>query len=1214
MSSPTAPGHTARWSGGVFCGLRLYTRRGQSSTVRALSEFHSGAATLHTGPIPDGSEDVELAVLPEDKPTYVQVSTLQASMEEAAAQELPPFVPLPPEAPLSIALVPSHPSPQCVEGTPACASLQPDGGKFKPQTRSPHDAAMEKERQSVHHFDSSTHHYGDFYSTSNTIHGPVTNVKHIENAYFPTRNQDALLWDTLPRQRDLSGQHCEYLDGSREDTAQYVLRWAKDPTGAATLFIYGPAGLGKSTLARHLTHRLRVDGRLAASVSLSGIPTDARGPASVVKLIAREIGERYSDAIPAILEAIRLCKDAPLEEHLERFLRDAVSSLKCPWPLIILFDAVDEWQSFGTLIKALPGLSSSASALRFILLGRLDPRARGFADASMHLYPLPPVSKHTMECYFNHQFNDVRWIDGQRPSPSQTTQLAELANGLFIWASIVCSLLKKRLSATTPNQTLEAILHSRRRLGENESLAGLYHQALLWLFPDSDDQELAQKYLGATLVLQQPLPLAAFSSLIDLPAHVAEEIQGALTALQIRRPADEHLVHPSVDLFHLSLLEYLQSKSASHGTPFSVSAFDAHSQLAELCLRKLPQCPPESPNLTCIRLSPQEEYIVKYLATHIQHGTPSVSPASSMEWEQTRHRDILRGLGVTQLRHWGGLLLDLVGSSHPLKENYLDKEIGTLMYDVGAALDGHSAVGLFHIPWMEVAVRLQPHNPNIWYQLGWAYSGAGIDDSDAAEKAVLSHENMLDIVKDSPSSNRGEALLSLATSLHHRFEITGHTEDVDRSISLHQELLGLYPHGRIRSTILNNLASALESRLKMVDPINNMDDVISMKREALCLCPFGHENRASTLRSLASSLESRFKTTACITELDEAISLHREALSLCPSGHEYRASTLRSLASSLESHFKTTACIDELDEAITLYREVLELSPPGHSYHAPVLQHLAFSLESRFETTACTADLDEAIGLNRKALELSPPGHTGRSSALQGLAFSLTSRFETTACTADLEEAIDLNRESLELRPPGHKKRALALQVLALFLSYRFETTSSTAEIDESISLGREALGLHPTGHLWRGDSLNELAWHLLQRYEAQGDRHDLDESISLGRESAALAPAGHPLRPYAAGTLALALRFRPEELDESLRLRREVTSLMPPTHSRRWEWLMYLAFVLHCHYEHSGVVEELDEAISVCEEASSLCPPEHYLRPKLRNLQAKLAAPRSSP
>ena len=57
----------------------------------------------------------------------------------------------------------------------------------------------------------------------------------------------------------------------------------------------------------------------------------------------------------------------------------------------------------------------------------------------------------------------------------------------------------------------------------------------------------------------------------------------------------------------------------------------------------------------------------------------------------------------------------------------------------------------------------------------------------------------------------------------------------------------------------------------------------------------------------------------------------------------------------------------------------------------------------------------------------------------------------------------------------------------------------------------------------------------------------------------------------------------------------------------------MYLATILHCHYEHSGVVEELEEAISVSEEALSLCPPNHILRPRLLRLQAKLAEAQSS-
>ena len=57
----------------------------------------------------------------------------------------------------------------------------------------------------------------------------------------------------------------------------------------------------------------------------------------------------------------------------------------------------------------------------------------------------------------------------------------------------------------------------------------------------------------------------------------------------------------------------------------------------------------------------------------------------------------------------------------------------------------------------------------------------------------------------------------------------------------------------------------------------------------------------------------------------------------------------------------------------------------------------------------------------------------------------------------------------------------------------------------------------------------------------------------------------------------------------------------------------MYLAIVLHCHYEHSRAPDKLEEAVSVCEEALSLCPPNSYLRPRLLRLQAKLAEAQSS-
>ncbi|TEB20048.1 hypothetical protein FA13DRAFT_1780210 [Coprinellus micaceus] len=803
----------------------------------------------------------------------------------------------------------------------------------------------------MHMEDRSKQRYGDVYNSLHSVHGTANYIGSVVHATLgtnpatplqlrPSSKQSfcrgtvsvtatrtsptqapaeaILLWGSLPKQRDLSGQQSEYLEGSREDTILYAMSWGEDPNSGLALLIHGAAGLGKSTLARQLTHRLHATGRLAASVTLSGIPTDARGPESVVKLIAREIGEKHPEAIPTILEAIRLCKGATVEDHFERFLKNVVCSLKCSHPLIVIFDATDEWESYASLIRAHPLLSSSGSSLKFILLGQLDPRGHGFEDASICLYPLQPVSTVTMERYFSHHFNSVRWDSGRRPPPSQTAQLAELANGLCIWASI----------------TLEAILHSGQRLGENESLAGLYRQALVWLSPDSDGQGLARQYLGATLVLQQSLPLDEFSELVDLPAHAAEETQGALTALQIRRPVGEEgspLVYPVNSIFHLSLLEYLQSMSASSGTAFRVSAFDAHSQLAKSCLKKLPDPPRKSGDRTSLHLTPEEKYVVKYLAAHIHNRTPSVKPGSVGEWEQTKHCNTLQEVGTAKLFRWGSLLLDLVRPGFPLKEeDYADNDAGRLMQDVAVALGPDAEVRSFPIPCLEVAVRLQPEGVEAWGALGWAYRNAAFlnKDIDAGEKAVLAYQNTLGIAETLEHSDRSSAMFSLATSLHTRFELIGQTGDLDRSISLHREVLALRPPGHeARADSLNRLAIALDSRLAITSSISDANKVIHLHGDAR---PPGHAHRFSALRSLASSLHSRFELKSPVEDLNKAISLCREHLELCPPGHVDRGNSLNSVAWVLLLRYEDQGDRRDLEESISLSRESITITPATH--------------------------------------------------------------------------------------------------------------------------------------------------------------------------------------------------------------------------------------------------------------------------------------------
>ncbi|TEB36643.1 hypothetical protein FA13DRAFT_1075798 [Coprinellus micaceus] len=308
--------------------------------------------------------------------------------------------------------------------------------------------------------DRSIHHYGDNYYNSHNVHGTANyignvttatlgsnSVTTIERASFSSGNAEAtVLWDGLPKQRDVNGQRNEYLEGSREDTVQYVLRWGKDPKSELSLPIHGAAGLGKSTFAHHLTHRLHTAGCLGASVSLNALPSDNRGPESVAKLVSREIGEAHPGAIPSILEAIKSCKGAPLVDLVKQFIIEPVRSLGLSHPLIVLFDSIDEWESHPALIKAISSLAFSPTSVKFILLGRSDPQARGFENISIRPYPLQPVSTSTMVQYLEKQFDDVSWESGRRPAPWRIIQLAELANGLFIWATVVCSILQKRLS------------------------------------------------------------------------------------------------------------------------------------------------------------------------------------------------------------------------------------------------------------------------------------------------------------------------------------------------------------------------------------------------------------------------------------------------------------------------------------------------------------------------------------------------------------------------------------------------------------------------------------------------------------------------------------------------------------------------------------------------------------------------------------------------
>ncbi|KAJ3530256.1 hypothetical protein NMY22_g8653 [Coprinellus aureogranulatus] len=803
------------------------------------------------------------------------------------------------------------------------------------------------------------HYHGDTYITTNINNAPVTTIQHADNIFL-VANEDLALLEGLPKQSDTSDQWNEYLENSRDKDVQEVLTWVEDPTrsGELVLWIHAPAGFGKSTLARKLQHELHQRGRLGAAIFLSQLSLDSYGPETIIQLIGAEIGRTHRRAVPAVAEAVRNCHGASVDVQLEKFVRNPLQALGLPGPVGIILDAVDEWRSHYRLIEQLTSFTPLTSLVRFILLGREEPREQLYEEISIKLYGLRPVSVEVMQEYVERRFERIEWEYGRKPGTNEVARFATMAEGLFVWLSTACSLLES--SFTSPQEVLTAILYSRQSVGAKSGLANLYFKAIGLLFPRSEDKEHLLKFLGLSIVLQEPLPLEAFSPLSGIAAYSLKRIMSALNALQIRRPRDsQRTVYPASMLFHASFIEFLLSISTSSDTAFSVSSRLAHSRLGEACLKLvLSSIPPTARDSRSLYLSPASKYAVKYWPWHTSKGTPEVCP----DWKETPHSAVLQDDTThPRLVQWASHFVTLIQPGTNGKPSGSD--IPSLLRSVASLLsDTLETTTLFRVPCLEVATRIAPHDAANWEELGNAYAAMTdlIDLPDPVNQAVAARQRAVDIVKASHPNERAPHLQLLAESVFNRAERFGDIEDVEKSILLIREVLSIYPaNHEERPNALDSLATFLQNRFERLGNVEDQDEAIRCYREALSCFPQGHPVRSVTLGNLGK----------------ESIALHRESLGHRSVGHPDRSLTLNNLANALFTLFKSSGSKENLDEAIALHQEALSLRPPGNPSRSTSLGNLAAALASRCDNGGSFGDMEEAISLEREALALCPPGH-----------------------------------------------------------------------------------------------------------------------------------------------------------------------------------------------------------------------------------------------
>ncbi|KAJ2924389.1 hypothetical protein H1R20_g12718, partial [Candolleomyces eurysporus] len=916
----------------------------------------------------------------------------------------------------------------------------------------------------------------------------------------------------------MSGKRAKYLPDSRKSDVKNLLEWISSSTDLV-LYIYGPAGVGKSTLAGHLSDELRSIGWLGASVFMGAFPTDTSGPETIIKTLAYELGNIHPPAIPKIVEAMNRCHATSLENHFEGYIFEPVRSLNYPQSLIIIVDAIDEWRDHPTFIKALAHLNSKSAVVKFIITSRLNlhtSRLPGLDKISVHTYPLLPVSTDIMKAYFEKYLETIPWVDGRKPSDADVDKLADLSGGLPVWASTVISLLSQPFSEFPPHEILSGILASERQVGGSEGLAELYCNALLRLFPSSEARKHFRQYLGATLVLQEPLSLADFSKLVGMPLHLVKNIHSVLSAIQTRLPhGSENKVHPASTRFHLSFLEYVQATPASTAAnTLTVSAFDSHSALGLTCLETVSSLPPFLARQASSRsYSPHDiqPYAIKYWPLHVSNGTHR----SHDQWLQTPQCSALHAIPTNVQPQWATLFIDML---LPEVEEavLLEEDMTSILMKTADSLrkDGGDH-WVLQVACLEVAVRVRSDSDEAWFKLGQCYYNTGnrTGSPKMYEEAALAFRHALKLRPathpDQPSllNNIGNALWSLYTC-------NGDINVLNEGISHHRNALALLPPPHPdRSTSLSNLGGALQTLFERNGDINALNEGILHHRDALALLPEPHPDRGSSLSNLGGALQTLFECNGDIDALNEGIFHHRDALALLPELHPDRPKSLSNLGGALQILFERNRDISALKEGISHHRNALALRPASHPDRPRSLSNLGGALLTLYDHSDNINALSEGICYLRDALALWPAPHPDRPSSLNNLGSALRSLYECNGDIDALSEGILHLRDALALLSAAHPHRPLPLNNLAIALSYQHEHDGEIAVLDEAIRIRRELLVLRPPGHWYHAPNVQRLAALLETRFALTGDEADREESQASQRDLANVDPLGSAMK-----------------------------------------------------------------------------------------------------
>ncbi|KAG8760692.1 hypothetical protein FRC11_015079 [Ceratobasidium sp. 423] len=287
------------------------------------------------------------------------------------------------------------------------------------------------------------------------------------------------------------------LDGTREAVLNRIVTWSQNhDNGESFLWISGPAGVGKTSVATSLCQRLHNIRALAGSFFCHRDDPDSSNPLRLINNLIHSLAIRvpaYAHEVADIIRSDCSICTSHLSLRYERLVKEPLErlrSLSLPSTLVIIVGSLDECgdqDSREKLLHKLYNMSQLVPWLKVIISARPVGDIQDYFQS--HCSHEPTIHLESYDAS-----DDIRtYIESQLRQRAQKEgwphdsidRLCTMAEGVFLWAALATKYIKKSIFPALPR--LRKVLNNQKS-PVTDHFDAVYTRALKAAVDDNEDE------------------------------------------------------------------------------------------------------------------------------------------------------------------------------------------------------------------------------------------------------------------------------------------------------------------------------------------------------------------------------------------------------------------------------------------------------------------------------------------------------------------------------------------------------------------------------------------------------------------------------------------------------------------------------------------------------------------------------------------------------